>query len=178
MDARAFAGIRLAAIGPITAHELGRHGLEPDLVPDEYVAEAILNRIRTVDGHRILLPRADIARPLLAKGLRDAGGKVDEVAAYRTVSAALEDAERLKRMLAGGEIDILTFTSSSTVRNFAASLSPLADLPQGTTVACIGPITAQTAEEFGLSVHVSAREHTIEGLLDALVQYVTNKSER
>jgi uroporphyrinogen III methyltransferase/synthase len=175
-DARALAGTRLAAIGPVTGRELAKHGLQADLIPDEYVAEALLDHIGPVDGKRILLPRADIARPLLTDGLRAAGAEVNEVTAYRTVPAASEDVEQIRRMLTKGEIDVLTFTSSSTVRNFVASLRPLPDLPQGITVACIGPITAQTAEESGLPVHVSAREHTIEGLLSALVEHVAGKT--
>jgi uroporphyrinogen III methyltransferase/synthase len=171
-DARLFAGTRLAAIGPVTAEELASRGMRPDLVPGQYVAEAILDEIGAVDGRRILLPRADIARPLLADGLRAAGAEVDEIAAYRTLPATTEDAERIRDMLATGEIDVLTFTSSSTVRNFVAALEPLPDVPEGTVVACIGPVTAQTAEESGLPVHVSASEHTIDGLLGALVAYM------
>jgi uroporphyrinogen III methyltransferase/synthase len=172
-DARAFAGARLGAIGPVTASELTRRGLRADLVPDQYVAEAILDAIGPVAGQRVLLPRADIARPALADGLLDAGADVDEIAAYRTVPADAEDAERIRELLAAGEIDVLTFTSSSTVRNFVAALEPLPELPEDTVVACIGPITAGTARELGLPVHVSASEHTIEGLLNALVSYWT-----
>jgi uroporphyrinogen III methyltransferase/synthase len=168
-DARAFAGAHLAAIGPITAQELTARGLRPDLVPDQYVAEAILEEIGEVRGKRILLPRADIARPALADGLLAAGAEVDEVAAYRTVPTSATDAQKIREMLAAGEIDVLTFTSSSTVRNFVAAIEPLPDLPHDTVVACIGPITAQTAEELGLPVHVSADEHTIDGLLNALI---------
>jgi len=181
-DARVFAGVRLAAIGPVTAQELAQHGLRADLVPDQYVAEAILDEIGPVEGHRILLPRADIARPALSAGLRDAGAKVDEIAAYRTVPANEDDAGRVHEMLAAGEIDVLTFTSSSTVRNFAAALEPLSGhpvpMPEGTLVACIGPITAQTARETGLPVHISAQEHTIEGLLNALAERVTESMDR
>jgi uroporphyrinogen III methyltransferase/synthase len=171
-DARALGGTRLAAIGPVTAGELAARGLHPDLVPEQYVAEAVLAALGQVEGQRILLPRTDIARPLLAQGLRDAGAAVDAVVAYRTVAASRKDGEMIRQMLAAGEIDVLTFTSSSTVRNFLTALEPLPDLPEGTVVACIGPITAQTAEASGLPIHVSASEHTIEGLLEALVSYV------
>jgi uroporphyrinogen III methyltransferase/synthase len=177
-DARAFAGARLGAIGPVTAWELTARGLRPDLVPKQYVAEAILEEIGGVEGQRILLPRADIARPLLAEGLRAAGAEVDEVAAYRTVPASAEDAQEIQEMLAVGELDVLTFTSSSTVRNFVAALEPLPELPEGTVVACIGPITAQTARELGLPVHVSADEHTIEGLLQAVVDHCSTRGSK
>ena len=178
LDARAFGGVRLAAIGPVTAEALREHGLQPDLVPGQYVAEAILDEIGRLSGKRVLLPRANIARPALAKGLLELGAEeVDEVSAYQTVPAGREDAERVREMLAGGEIDVLTFTSSSTVRNFAAAMEPLPDLPEGTTVACIGPITAQTARAWGLPVHVSAEEHTIPGLVGALVKYLTDERD-
>jgi uroporphyrinogen III methyltransferase/synthase len=107
--------------------------------------------------------------------LRAAGAAVDEIVAYRTVPASTEDGDAVRQMLAAGEIDVLTFTSSSTVRNFLAALEPLPDLPERTIVACIGPITAQTAEASGLPVDVSASEYTIEGLLEALVAYVAGR---
>ncbi len=174
-DARAFAGARLAAIGPVTAEQLGLHGLHADLVPDQYIAEAILDEIGDVSGQRVLLPRADIARPVLAEGLRAVGARVEEVPAYRTMPANVADGEDIRERMAAGEIDVLTFTSSSTVRNFAAALEPLPNLKAGTIVACIGPITAQTARECGLPVHVSAGEHTIDGLLNALTEYCSTE---
>jgi uroporphyrinogen III methyltransferase/synthase len=172
LDSRAFGGARVAAIGPVTADALEERGLRPDLVPRTYVAEAILEEIDDVRGRRVLLPRADIARPALASGLREAGASVDEIAAYRTVPARHEDAESIRKMLADDVIDVLTFTSSSTVRNFAAALEPLPVLPERTVVACIGPITRGTATDLGLPVHVTADEHTIDGLLDAMVDHL------
>jgi uroporphyrinogen III methyltransferase/synthase len=139
------------------------------------VAEAVLAEIGPVEGQRVLLPRADLARPALAEGLRRAGATVDEVVAYRTVRPSEGDAEGVRRALAEGEIDVLTFTSSSTVRNLLTALDPVPPLPDGTIVACIGPITAQTAREAGLPVHVVAPEHTIEGLVRALVEYVEGR---
>jgi uroporphyrinogen III methyltransferase/synthase len=176
LDARALGGVRLAAIGPVTANALAARGLRADLVPQQYVAEAILDEIIPVRSDHVLLPRADIARPDLADGLRDAGAEVDEVEAYRTVPASRGEADRVREMLAAGEIDVLTFTSSSTVRNFAAAVEPLPELPDRMVVACIGPITASTATEVGLPVHVSAEDHTIPGLLDALVDHVRDRT--
>jgi uroporphyrinogen III methyltransferase/synthase len=136
------------------------------------VAEAILDEIGAVPRQRILLPRADIARPALAEGLRRAGAHVDEIASYRTGLARPQEADEIRQMLAAGEIDVLTFTSSSTVRNLVATLDPLPTLPEQTVVACIGPITAETARELGLRVHVTASEHTVEGLLTAMSDYL------
>lgn len=156
--------VRLAAIGPATARTLAGLGLRVEFVPGRYVAEAIVEEIGDVAGQRILLPRADIARKALAEGLRDKGAQVDEVTAYRTVAA---DAS-----LPAGKIDIATFTSPSTVRNFvalveAAGQDPAAYLAPA-RVACIGPITAQAAEAEGIRVDVVAEEHTVEGLIAAI----------
>ncbi len=174
-DARSFAGARLAAIGPVTAQELGARGLRPELVPKQYVAEAILEEIGDVAGKRILVPRADIAGPLLIEGLHAAGAHVDEVTAYRTLPADAAKSEDVRSMLSDGEIDILTFTSSSTVRNFVGALEPLPQLSGVAVVGCIGPVTAQTARELGLPVHVTAAEHTVDGLLNALVEHCSTR---
>jgi uroporphyrinogen-III synthase len=156
----------IAAIGPATAHALADHGLTVSLVPRRYVAEAILDEIGDVAGQRILLPRADIARKALAAGLQARGAEVDEVAAYRTVAAAGTD-------LPGGHVDIATFTSPSTVHNlvalFDAAGRSLPEYLAGATVACIGPITAQAAREEGLDVDIEAQEHTVDGLLRAIL---------
>ncbi|MGD1996996.1 MAG: uroporphyrinogen-III C-methyltransferase [Anaerolineae bacterium] len=173
-DARVFANVHLAAIGPATAAELMQHGLRADLVPSRYVAEAILDEIEPVGGRRILLPRANIARPTLAEGLIAAGASVDELVAYRTVLSTLngEVVNRIRQMIASGEVDILTFTSSSTVRNFVSLLEGAPSLAEGTIVACIGPVTAKTAREVGLPADVIAAEHTTDGLIQALIDHV------
>ena len=153
----------MAAIGPATATALRQRGVQVCLVPAEYRAEAILDEIGDVAGQTILLPRADIARPALAEGLRDKGAQVDEVPAYRTVPATPAPAA-FDALRAG--VDVITFTSSSTVRNF---VTQTAGLSYGQPlIACIGPVTAATARELGLCVDVVAKEYTVEGLLDAL----------
>ena len=162
--------LRLAAIGPATAHALEAQGLAVAFVPSRYVAEAILEEIGSVAGSHILLPRADIARKALAEGLRDQGALVDEVTAYRTVSAAGE-ALMLPDELARG-VDIATFTSPSTVHGFLDLLEaagrPVGQALAGAKIACIGPITARAAQEAGLRVDIVASEHTVEGLLNAI----------
>ena len=124
-----------------------------------------------VDGQRVLLPRADIARPALADGLEEAGAQVDEIAAYRTGLGGADKADELRRRLAEGEIDAVTFTSSSTARNFVKALEPMPDLPESLTIACIGPITAGTARDLGLPVTIVAEEYTIDGLVDSLIRH-------
>lgn len=151
-------GPKVAAIGPATADALRRHGMEPDLVPSEYVAEAVLDALGDVRGLRILLPRADIAREALPSGLRERGAIVDVIAAYRTESGG-------PTADPGESADAITFTSSSTVRGFLRG----GTVPRGAKVVCIGPITAATAREMGLTVDYVAEEYTEDGLIAALI---------
>jgi uroporphyrinogen-III synthase len=150
-------GPKVAAIGPATARALKARGIEPDLVPRQYVAEAILDALGDVRGLAFLLPRADIAREALAEGLEMRGARVVEIAAYRTVAEANRPADL-------GPVDAITFTSSSTVRGFLAG----GPVPSGAKVVCIGPITARTAQEYGLEVAAVAEEYTEDGLVAAL----------
>jgi uroporphyrinogen-III synthase len=161
-DARAFGVTRIAAIGPGTAGELARHGLAADLVPGEFVAESLIAAFPSGSGP-VLLPRAAVARDVLPAGLGTKGWSVEVVEAYRT-DAARPDAATLA---AAAGADAITFTSSSTVTNYLAvagrdSVPPF--------VACIGPITAETARAAGLRVDVVAGEHSIEGLVTALLE--------
>jgi uroporphyrinogen III methyltransferase/synthase len=180
-DARSLARVKLAAIGPATATELEQCRLRADYVPDRYVAEAVAAGLGDVSGQRILLPRADIARPALTIALREAGALVDEVTVYCTVLAeALQGStsagglvsptsEDVRQMLAENQIDVATFTSSSTVRNLVALLGDVEPL-RGVPIACIGPITADTARKVGLRVDMVAEEYTIDGLIEVLIR--------
>src|SRR5262245_12223126 len=139
---------RIAAIGPATAEALRDWGLVAEAVPEAYVAEGLVDRLRSLirRGERVLLPRAAESRELLVRELSAMGALVDEVPAYRT-RAATDRAVGLHDALAGGALDAVTFTSPSTVRNFAA-LFEAGELPRalsGVTIACIGPITSATA---------------------------------
>ncbi len=170
-DRRAFKGIRVAAIGPATAGALRRRQVRPDFVPDEFVAEAIPPGLGEVRDRRILLPRADIARPALLHALEKAGAFPQEIAVYQTIPAQPSQAE-LAELERG--IDVATFTSSSTVHNFFHILGErAAGLLRGAVIVCIGPITAETAHSLGLAVDVVAKKYTAEGLVDALVEYYT-----
>ena len=166
-DARAFAGARLAAIGPGTAGVLAEAGLRADIVPDRFVAESLLAALPPPPsgGGRVLLARAEVARDVLPDGLRAAGWDVEVVDAYRSVAATLGDAERA----AAASAEIVTFTSSSTVERFLDLVGPAAVPP---VVACIGPVTAATARARGLVVDIEAGTHTTAGLVDALVAWV------
>ena len=166
-DARALAGSRIAVIGPGTATALRAHGIRPDLVPERFVAEALLEKFPppAKKQARVLLPRAEQARDVLPAGLEELGYDVEVLPVYRTVPAPVDpDAfEAVRR----GAVDAITFTSSSTVTNFCDLLGGPPD-PQP-VVASIGPVTSKTALDRGLRVDIEADEHTIGGLVDALV---------
>ena len=175
-DVRALKDVRTAAIGPATARRLRDFGLNSDIVPETYRAESIIAAFERepLDGKRVLLPRAKEARPILPVELRKMGALVDEIAVYRTEQDS-ENVDVLIRRLEEGSIDYITFTSSSTVRNFKALLPAerFKELIKDVTIASIGPITADTATELGFKVDISAEEYTIPGLCDAILKHVS-----
>ena len=177
-DARSLARARICAIGPSTAAALESHGILADWLPPEFVTTSILDGFRSydLDGARVLLARADIAPPALADGLREQGASVSDVTAYRTTPSA-ESRARLLAALEQRQIDVITLTSSSTVRNLVAGIDGRVDLLRGLTVASIGPVTAATARELGLQVTVEADVHTIDGLVDALLAWAERRKQ-
>ncbi|EKX69147.1 bifunctional uroporphyrinogen-III C-methyltransferase/uroporphyrinogen-III synthase [Streptomyces ipomoeae] len=173
LDARAFAGIKVAAVGEQTAKALVAFGVKPDLVPSgEQSAAGLLEDWPPYDPvfdpiDRVFLPRADIATETLVAGLIELGWEVDDVTAYRTVRASPPPAET-REAIKGGGFDAVLFTSSSTVRNLVG----IAGKPHNVTViACIGPATAKTAEEHGLRVDVMAPEPSVHKLAEALADF-------
>jgi hydroxymethylbilane synthase len=175
--------VRIATIGPATAATLERYHVQADLVPEEYIAEGITaallkdaqQRGKSLTGQRILLARAAEARKVLVTDLEQAGVQLDEVAVYYTFPVASNDSrgQEVLQLLHNGQLDIVTFTSSSTVRNFVAWLKNCGndDVLRQARIASIGPITSQTARELGLHVDVEAKEFTIDGLVDAIIQH-------
>jgi uroporphyrinogen III methyltransferase / synthase len=162
-DARALAGATVAAIGPGTAAELERRGVRADVVPERFVAEALVEALEAVEveGRRVLVARAAEARSVLPDALRGRGAEVDDVALYETVAEPLGDAERAALERA----TYVTFTSSSTVRFLLESgVRP----PEGARIVSIGPVTSATAQEHGLTVDVEAERHDVDGLVEAL----------
>ncbi len=177
LDARAFAGVKVAAVGDATAAALVEFGIRPDLVPSgQQSSEGLLADWQPYDEgfdpmDRVLLPRADIATDTLLAGLRELGWQVDDVTAYRTVRAAPPPAET-REALKGGGFDAVLFTSSSTVRNLVG----IAGKPHDTTVlACIGPQTVATAEELGLRVDVVAPKPEVAALVEALAEHAAQR---
>jgi uroporphyrinogen III methyltransferase/synthase len=172
-DIRQLNGIKICAIGPATYAELVNRGLLVEFVPEEYRAEGIIDHLKTriEPEDQILLPRAEGAREILPESLRDLGAIVDEVIIYRAVASAHINLSLLEE-IRKGQVDYITFTSSSTVSNFVKIIGSeyIDDFNSRVKVACIGPITAQTARENGFTVDIMPNQYTINDLFNAIVQ--------
>jgi len=182
-DLRSLNGAKLCGVGPATGERLARYGLKVDLTPSEYRAEGILRALSEtgdVRGLKILLPRADIGREIVADELRKQGAEVTEVIAYRTtaVEAEREGEPDIYRMLLEHRIDVVTFASASAVRSFVRVLGtePAADLLSATIVASIGPVTAEAASQFNIKTTIMPALYTIPALVDAIVEYFQKQS--
>ena len=167
-DARVLYKARICAIGAATAQALASHGITADVVPERYQAEGIIEALdnELIAGTKILIPRAAEARALLPEALTKAGAQVDVVVAYETVMGDAEAVE-IRNSLAKGEIDVVTFTSSSTVENLLKILKE-PELLKEAQLAAIGPITAETMQKNGLTADIVAAEYTIEGLVQSI----------
>jgi uroporphyrinogen III methyltransferase/synthase len=182
-DVRDLKGVRIGAIGPKTAERWHELGIRLDLMPDEYRAEAIVEALKVwqIKGARILLPRAAQARETLPEELRKMGAHVDVVSAYQTVKPEY-DTEKVRKMLKNGTIHMVTFTSSSTVLNFVDMFDVdhdrLVEWMRAVAVACIGPITAKTAQMKGFKVDLIAPEYTIDSLRESILDYFVSAPER
>jgi uroporphyrinogen III methyltransferase/synthase len=174
LDARIFGPCFVAAIGPATAAALLRHGIHADVVAEEETSEGLAAGLENVRGH-VLLPRARDTRPVLAEALRARGADVDDVILYETKPPAEVDPDALTA-LRSGKVDAVTFASSSAVRNLAKILGPDFDRVRAAPIACIGPITAETAREMGLNVAVVPERHTVPAMVQALRDYLTSHS--
>jgi uroporphyrinogen III methyltransferase / synthase len=179
-DIRDLKGVKIGAIGPKTAGMWRRFGIQPDLMPDEYRAEAVVESFRQegVRGAKVLIPRAARAREVLPDELREAGARVDVVHAYRTISPD-QDTGRIRELLKNGSIDMVTFTSSSTVSNFVkmfeADGNRLQEWMQQVAVACIGPVTAKTAAENNFKVDLSPPQYTIDSLVGEMMRFFLSR---
>lgn len=172
--------LKIAAIGSETAKRLEAAGIPVTVVPQRYQAEGILESLNAdaMRGKRVLIPRAAKARDVLPETLSQWGAKVDVVEAYRTVAPNI-DVAAVRQRFQSGDADVVTFTSSSTVSNFVQlfAATDLTSIVGNAAIACIGPITAKTVEDFGSKVAIIAREFTIDGLVQAIVDYVDSKSK-
>src|SRR5574337_872021 len=177
-DIRELKGIKLCVIGPATESGIEKYHVNVDCKPPKFVAESVveeLKKVTVIKGEKFLLPRADIARSFLPEELQKLGGKVTDLVAYKTVMAQPRDIN-LADKIKNGEVHIVTFTSSSTVRNFVQIIGEknIASFNGRVQYASIGPITTQTAEELGLRVAIKAKEYTIPGLVDAIMESTTS----
>jgi uroporphyrinogen III methyltransferase / synthase len=183
-DIRALKGPRLCTVGPGTAERLAEYRIKVDLIPHEFRAEGVVNAMAqtgSLKGLRVLLPRADIGREVIADELRRAGASVTDVVAYRTVAVdALPDEPDVYGQLLEGRIDVVTFTSASAVRSFVriCGADQSADLLKNTVVAVIGPSTAEAARQLGIPVMVQPSTYTIPALVDAIVAHYAARREQ
>jgi uroporphyrinogen-III synthase len=175
LDGRAFADVKIAAVGPATGVTVrAEMGLTPDLVPDEYVSDAVLRELKAlgVDGKRVLVVGSDIGRDVLADGLEALGATVDRVVGYET-HLPDDSGDQVSEAFADTGIDITTFTSSSGVDNLL-DLAGGPDQINKTVTAAMGPITAERARERGLRVDIVAPERTMQSLAGAIVEHFSN----
>jgi uroporphyrinogen-III synthase len=165
------AHLQIAAIGPATKRAILKHGLKVNMVPEEYVAESVVKSLRDkVNGKNVLLVRAKVARDVIPESLREAGANVSVVEAYETVVPEKSKTRLRKLMKSNRAPHVVTFTSSSTVKNFAELLGAAqASALKDVQFASIGPVTSATLRELGLPVSIEAREFTMGGLIRAIV---------
>ncbi len=170
-DIRELKGVRIFTIGPKTAEAVRDLGIRVDVVPENFVAESLIASMKNIKGQRFLIPRATVAREILPEQLRKMGAIVDVAPAYQTVLPS-QPVDTLEKRLKEGSIDVITFTSSSTVTNFLTLIGKKL-LPEikKVTIACIGPITAKTAKEAGLNVEIMPEQYTVSSLMDAIENY-------
>ena len=173
LDARALKGIKVCAIGPVTASALKSLGVNADFTPTRYTSKSLVHGIAkfNIRDARVLLPRTNVAPEDVAKELAALGALVDQPVAYRTLVPE-GSREKARHALSHGKIDIATFTSSSTVENLVKLLDGDKSLLEGPLIACIGPVTAQKARDLGLEVKVVASRHTVKGLVQALKDHL------
>ena len=168
--------LSIAAIGPSTAEEVEKTGLKVNYIPEAYIAEAVVEGFKGfgIEGRRALLPRAEKAREVIPRELGKLGMQVDVLTVYRTLPPERTSASRIAKMITKREVDLITFTSSSTVKNFVSSLQGLLNIKRDLRdlkIACIGPVTAETAGSLGLNVDIVAEKYTIDGLIESICQF-------
>jgi uroporphyrinogen III methyltransferase/synthase len=178
-DVRDLKGIRIATIGPATAAAVEALGIRVDIVPEEFISEGVVRAFagENLRRRRVLLPRAEGARDVIPEGLAEMGAKVDVATAYRTVRSDREAAELLP-LFAGGKVDVITFTSPSTVTHFLGIMGPGFRFPPKVRIACIGPVTAAAARKAGLTVDILQERYTIPELVDAIAAYFERQGEK
>jgi uroporphyrinogen III methyltransferase/synthase len=176
-DVRDLKGIKICTIGPATKAAIEMHGISVDIVPEEFISEGVVAALNGLDmqGARVLIPRAEVARDVIPEGLKKLGATVDVAVAYRTVNSG-RDAKELERLIEEGKVDVITFTSPSTVNNFITIMGEDFDLPENIRIACIGPITEKAAQKADLRVDIVQGPYEITGLVSAMKEWFENIS--
>ncbi len=181
LDVRELKGVKICAIGPMTAKAVRDENIGVDLTPEEFIAEAVIEALSRegIKGKKFLLPRAADAREVIPREIKKQGGKIDVAEAYKTI-APRKRAKEIKEEFLAGRIDVVTFTSSSTVKNFVSIIGKrnLKEILKGTRVACIGPVTADTAKGFGMDVDIMPANYTIGGLTREMELYYSTDEKR
>lgn len=178
-DVRELKGIRICTIGPATAAKIEALGIRVDLVPEAFISEGVVRAFQDIDirGNRVLLPRAETARDVIPDGLAKLGAAVDVVTAYRTVNSGRNRSE-IEALLNEGKIDVITFTSPSTVTNFMEIMERDFVIPPQVKIACIGPVTAAAVKKAGLRIDIMQERYTIPGLVEALVDFFATNQQK
>ena len=175
-DIRDLKGIKICCIGPATAKQVESKGIRVDLVPEKFISEGILKSFSGINlrGKKILIARAAKARDVLPAGLKKSGAKVDVVTAYETINSGKKK-DDLESLFKENKVDVITFTSSSTVNNFVKIIGRDFSLPKDVKIACIGPVTAAAAKKAGFSIDIHQEEYTMDGLVQSLIDYFGRK---
>ena len=177
-DARQLKGIKVGVIGPKTSEALMDKGIRPDIMPEKYLAEGIIEELKRfyLKGKKVLLPRPVNARDYLPKKLSDLGAVIQEVEAYKTVKPEYSE-DNINDLVRGGRIDVITFTSPSAVSNFIDLFEgkPIYNKISEAKIACIGPITAQKAIDKGLTVDITPENYSVDALTKAIVNYYKSR---
>jgi uroporphyrinogen III methyltransferase/synthase len=174
-DVRELKGVKICTIGPATKAAIEKRGIPVDIVPEEFLSEGVVDALKgqNMQGARVLLPRAEVARDVIPKGLKKLGATVDVAVAYRTVSSG-RDGEELERLIGEGKVDVITFTSPSTVNNFMTIMGGNVTLPENIRIACIGPVTEKAAQKAGLRVDIMQGPYEMTGLVSAMKAWFEN----
>jgi uroporphyrinogen III methyltransferase/synthase len=171
-DIRDLKGLRICTIGPATAAKIEALGIRVDLVPDAFISEGVVSAFSEIDikGNRILLPRAETARDVIPDGLAKLGAAVDVVTVYRTVNSGKNRSD-IESLINGGLVDVITFTSPSTVTNFMEIMGRDFAISPQVKIACIGPVTAAAVKKAGLNIDILQERYTVPGLVESLVDF-------
>jgi uroporphyrinogen III methyltransferase/synthase len=171
-DVRDLKGIKICTIGPATKAAIEKRGIPVDIVPEEFISEGVVAALKGQDmeGARVLLPRAEVARDVIPESLKKLGARIDVAVAYRTVSSG-RDWKELEQLIEEGKVEVITFTSPSTVNNFMTIMGEGLNLPENIRIACIGPVTEKAAQKAGLRVDIVQGPYEITGLVSAMKEW-------